>query len=113
MFVAFCTLQAICIICVWAALVSRWIHYHNMPEISSYPLVDFAMKTEQATSPVQSTLSSSDLHVVKSRSLHPLVDSKAVRKLLKDQRTILVRPTSSEPAVSNGMTEAPTEGPQI
>ena len=47
MFSTFCILQSISVIFIWTILIFRWTHHHDMPQISSYPIIDFAMKARQ------------------------------------------------------------------
>lgn len=59
MFSTFCTLQSISVIFIWIILVFRWAHHDNMPQISSYPIIDFAMKTRQISHEQGDALSTS------------------------------------------------------
>jgi hypothetical protein len=94
MFIAFCTLQAICIAFVWAVLIWRWICYHDMPNISSYGQLDFAMKTQQSAGFASSNSSAADTanaeHPV---GLNPSADDSAIRMAYKNKRTLLLRVT--------------------
>ncbi|KAM0719382.1 hypothetical protein Q7P37_005287 [Cladosporium fusiforme] len=47
MLIAFCVLQSTCVAWVWIALWCRWIFHRDMPNMSSYPMVDFAFKSHQ------------------------------------------------------------------
>lgn len=78
MLIAFCVLQSICIAWVWIALVCRWIFYRDMPNISSYPTVDFAFKSHQHTN------QSDEIARTK---FDVSADNTAIRELLKEGYT--------------------------
>lgn len=94
MFIAFCILQIIALSCIWSALVCRWIWHHGLPKISSYPTIDFAMKTHQRvyiTRPggIPTALTSTDSFVY--RAIGPAADDGAIRRALKNHHTFIRR----------------------
>jgi hypothetical protein len=90
MFIAFCTLQSICLGFVWIVLICRWSFHHGMPIISSYPIVDFAMKTARQRSVVNAADQDDPPPVAETMIvLDSSADDSAIRKALKDDYTFV------------------------
>lgn len=90
MFITFCVLQAFALAFAWVGLIWLWLSQADVPEISSYPLLDFATKTRflrdtPASRHTQSCDAGYDL-------LPNAMDDKSVRRRLKDERVIFVKP---------------------
>lgn len=96
MFITFCILQIMCISCVWSALICRWLYHDGMPNTSSYPIIDFAMKTKQHCDPQASKLiNATATPIGDSDLIDRSADDKLIRQVLRDDYTVL-RSTSSK-----------------
>ena len=96
MFIVFCILQVITIAFIWITLIRYWIDHASLPTVSSYPIMDFALKTEQVTaSKLTGTLSRQD-----SRAIDPASNSSVIIKAMQHERTMIRRgPTIMSPLV--------------
>ena len=90
MFITFCILQVICISCLWSALICQWIYHHGMPTKSSYPIIDFTMKTQQRCDPQASKLIKATASPTGDGGIiDRYADDNLIRQLLKDEYTVL------------------------
>lgn len=105
MLIAFCVLQSICVAWVWIVLLCRWIFHRDMPNISSYPIVDFAFKSHQHTYQSDG---------IARTKIDVSGDNTAIRELLKDEYTAVghaKKPLSPEQS-SEGLSGEVDEGQQ-
>lgn len=96
MFILFCFLQAFALAYAWGILLWLWVTNPQLPQISSYPLIDFAMKTRfrhqydlLRQDSDESTASKDSWS--KHGSLHPWHNDIAIRKALKNEVVVIHR----------------------
>lgn len=84
MFILFCILQTFVIGFGWIVLIWLWMTASDLLVISSYPIIDFAMKTDftKFQPVVPQTRDDNQADVV----LNTALDDSAIRKLFKEER---------------------------
>lgn len=92
MFILFCVLQTFVIGFGWVVLMWHWIMASDLLVISSYPTIDFSMKTDfTSIRPTVAQIQDSDKCGV---ALTTALDDRTIRRILKDERVKCI--TSSE-----------------
>ncbi|KIW23718.1 hypothetical protein, variant [Cladophialophora immunda] len=96
MFILFCTLQSIVLGLAWTVLIWAWMTNPDLPEISSYPLVDFAMKTRL----VDASLPATNSHAGRDMDdgLAAAAGDKLIRKYLQNIRVVIRSKLELRPA---------------
>lgn len=88
MFILFCVLQGVVQAFAWGVLIWLWLSKLDFPETSSYPIIDFAIRTRFSDS-LQNAEDIEGAHGL-SRGLDMDASDSSVRKRLKDTRTMLL-----------------------
>ena len=126
MFIIFCVLEAIVLSWAWAIFTWLWTTNAEFPKVSSYPLIDFAMKARVVGADQREFCSQSHQQIEKGHiDLHDELDRKAndaaIIKLMRDKMVVmrcsgtekLISTTTSTPLQisSQGSTTVLTGGP--
>lgn len=87
MFILFCVLQGVVQAFAWGVMIWLWTAKLNLPETSSYPIVDFAVKTRFA----YSSISPVDIKAAEGPGggLNTAVGDGLIRKRLKGLKTMV------------------------
>jgi len=96
MFILFCALQSIVLGLAWAVLIWVWTANPDIPEISSYPLVDFAMKTRFVDASLPANSFQDDSHI--DDGLAAAAGDKLIRKYLQNIRVVIRSKLEPRPA---------------
>ena len=83
MFIIFCVLQAVVQAFVWGVLIWLWATSGHLPELSAYPLIDFATKIHLVDEADGTTLSKGVNNV-----LDDAISDRLLRKALRHRRVM-------------------------
>jgi hypothetical protein len=94
MFILFCVLQGLVQGFAWGVMIWLWTTNPNFPQTSSYPLIDFAIKTH-FLSPSRST-ADPQTGYDPADDLDTVAGDRSIRKLLKGRRTMIYKIRKTE-----------------
>jgi hypothetical protein len=115
MFIIFCVLEALVLACAWGIFLWLWTTNADLPEVSSYPVIDFTMKAQFLSANQRGPYSESEQRVEGADvdwrdELDRTAGDTAIRKLLGD-RMVVMRSSRAEKGTSaTTPLQMPSEG---